>query len=127
VWYANESGKFLVEAPTISATPNNYVGECPATISFLVKFQVSSGSGTIVYRFKGSDGRFWPQRELAFDGPGAKYVNWYWRVSEDLKKAHETVEVIEPADIKEQKATFSVKCTTTAPPSPAPTAAATPP
>jgi WD40 repeat protein len=109
VWLADESGNFVVAQPVIEAQPANPIGECPITIRFVVKFTVSRGRGTIVYRFKGSDGRYWPKRELAFDGPGTTYVNWYWKITENYT-GFETIEVMDPKGIKEQKAKFTVAC-----------------
>ena len=109
VWLADESGSFVVAQPIIEAQPANPIGECPITIRFVVNFTVSKGRGTIEYRFKGSDGRYWPKRELVFDGPGTTYVNWYWKITENYT-GFETIEVMEPKGIKEQKAKFTVAC-----------------
>lgn len=110
VWLADESGNFDVDQPIISALPPNYVGECPVTIRFVVNFTVSKGRGKIAYRFKGSDGRIWPPRESVFDGPGTTYVNWYWKITENYTGS-ETIEIMQPKGIKEQKAKFTVACT----------------
>jgi WD40 repeat protein len=104
-----QAGNFEVDQPTIDAIPTYYTGPCPVTISFLAKITAISGGGTVVYRFRGSDGRIWPLRNLTFDKPGFKYVNWYWRITEDYTGS-EGIEVVEPKGIKEKKAKFIVKC-----------------
>jgi WD40 repeat protein len=127
VWFANQSGNFEIEQPQIGANPKFHPGDCPVTISFLIKISARSGGGTVVYRLKGSDGRIWPVRELAFDEPGVKYINWYWRLNKSYSGS-ETIEIIEPKGLKEQKAIFTVKCnkSESAEPSPSPTPSATP-
>jgi WD40 repeat protein len=125
VWLADESGNFDVAQPAISAIPSNPIGECPITIRFFVNLTVSRGRGKIVYRFKGSDGRIWPPREAVFDGPGTKYVNWYWKVTENYTGS-ETIEIMEPKGIKEQKAKFTVACFGAAAPQPEAKPTATP-
>jgi WD40 repeat protein len=126
VWFASESGNFVIDQPTISATPANYRGPCPVTISFLVGVRAVSGSGNVVYRFRGSGGQVWPTRELPFDEPGQKFVNWYWRITGDYNGS-ETIEVIEPKDIKSKSVGFKVKCNKNESPSPEPSPPTAPP
>jgi WD40 repeat protein len=123
VWYVPRPGDFNLKQPTIDANPKRYVGPCPVTIRFFVTLTAVSGSGTVIYRFKGSDGRIWPIRAQTFNEPGSNYINWYWRINKDYVGS-ETIEVLEPANIKPQKATFSVKCVKneTATPEPTPEA-----
>ena len=117
VWAAPASGNFEIEQPIISAIPPNHSGDCPVTISFFAKITVLSGSGTVVYRFKDSDQRVWQSRELTFDEPATKYVHWYWRITGDYT-GYETIEILEPQGIKEQRARFTVKCGVSASPKP---------
>jgi WD40 repeat protein len=126
VWRAEESGVFDVAQPIISVDPsNNPIGECPITVRFVVNLTVKTGRGKIVYRFKGSDGRIWPPRESVFDGPGTTYVNWYWKITQDYT-GFETIEILEPKGLKEQKAKFTVVCTNNPTSHPEATPAATP-
>jgi WD40 repeat protein len=125
VWNAPTSANFVIDQPTINAIPNFHPGPCPVTVSFPATITALNGSGTVVYRFKGSDGRIWPPGELTFDEPGSKQVTWYWRITED-HVGSETIEVIEPKGIKAKKARFTVKCTKNESPSPSPTPTATP-
>jgi WD40 repeat protein len=125
VWSAPASVNFEIDEPTISAIPNYHRGDCPVTIRFFVKITALNGSGTVVYRFKDSDKRIWPWRDLTFDEPGPKYVNWYWRITGDYTGS-ESIEILEPKGIKEQKAKFTVKCGISASPSPEPTSTPVP-
>lgn len=109
VWIADESGNLDIAEPRIQALPSNPIGECPIVIRFVVNLTVNRGRGKIIYRFRGSDGRIWPEREIVFDGPGTKYVNWYWKISENYTGS-ETIEIMEPKGIKAQKAPFAVVC-----------------
>jgi WD40 repeat protein len=110
VWYVPRPGDFNLKPPTIDAIPKRHVGPCPVTIRFFVTLTAASGSGNVIYRFRGSDGRIWPIRTQTFNEPGSSYVNWYWRITRNYSGS-ETIEVIEPTGIKPEKATFSVKCT----------------
>jgi hypothetical protein len=125
VWYAPESGNLEIKQPVIEAIPNLYPAECPVTIRFAATITALRGRGTVVYRFRGSDGRIWPLRELTFDEPDSKLVNWYWRVSESLTGA-ETIEIIEPKGIRAQSAKFEVRCTNAPSPSSEPSPATSP-
>lgn len=121
VWLANESGPFAINQPTIQATPPSYKGPCPVTISFVVGITATSGGGRVVYRFLGSGVRAGPNRELAFDEPETRYVNWYSRITGDYK-GYETIEVLEPKGIKSQRTKITVVCdkVENASPTPAP-------
>jgi len=109
VWAVPQPGSFEIEQPTIDAIPAHYVGPCPVAIRFFVKI-TASASGTVLYRFRGSDGRIWPARKLDFDGPGSKYVNWYWKLNDDYVGS-ESVEIVDPQGVEPQKAKFTVRCT----------------
>jgi hypothetical protein len=61
-----------------------------------------------------------PIRELPFDEPGIKYVNWYRQVKTDYVGS-ETIEIIEPKGIKAEKSTFTVVCNKNEQASPTPT------
>ena len=125
VWVADESGNLDVAEPRIQAIPSNPIGECPITIRFVVNLTVNRGRGKIIYRFRGSDGRIWPEKEIVFDGPGTKYVNWYWKITENYTGS-ETIEILEPNGIKAQKAPFAVVCVETLSPTPTPSPTAAP-
>lgn len=109
VWFAKESGPFAIDQPTIQATPISYKGPCPVTIGFLVRLTATSGGGTVVYRFHGPGLAGGPKRELAFDEPETKYVNWYSRITGDYK-GYETIEVLEPKGVKSQRTKIGVVC-----------------
>jgi WD40 repeat protein len=128
VWSAPEPGSFEIDQSAIGAIPRSYSGPCPVTISFLVSITALNGSGTVLYRFVGSDGKSGPVRNMFFDKPGTKYVNFYWKISGDYNGS-ETIEIIEPKGIKSAKAKFMVRCnkTESAPPEPKPSPTATPP
>jgi WD40 repeat protein len=127
VWYAPEVGPFEVAQPTIDTAdlPRNYAGPCPVTIPFLAQLEVKSGSGTVEYRFEDSEGRIWPSRLMTFDTSGLKYVNWYWRISQDYSGS-ETIRILKPEGVKEGKVKFSVKCNGGRSATPTPTATLTP-
>jgi len=110
VWLAPE-GDFKIAPPVITRDKQfeNYVGTCPVTIAFDVGIKAETGTGSVIYRFKGSDGRIWPAQELVFEKPAIKYLKWYWRITESTK-GHETIEIIEPKGIEEQHARFNVTC-----------------
>jgi WD40 repeat protein len=110
VWLAPE-GHFNIATPVIEIKKDyeNYAGPCPVTIGFDVGITAEKGTGSVIYRFKGSDGRIWPAQELVFDKPSTKYLKWYWRITESTK-GHETIEIIEPKNIEEQHARFNVTC-----------------
>jgi WD40 repeat protein len=112
IWFAPESGLFEIDTPVIKTMRpyNDYVGPCPVTVGFDVSVTARKGTGSVIYRFKGSDGRIWPTQELVFDEPSTKYLKWYWRITESTPGA-ETIEVIEPKGIEDQHATFKVTCT----------------
>jgi WD40 repeat protein len=110
VWFANEFGSLIIDPPVIEAKPNYHPGACPVVISFPVSITATGGSGVVIYRFRGSDGRIWPESKLPFDGPGTQYLNWYWRINQDYSGS-EIIEIIEPKGIKPQTAHFTVKCT----------------
>jgi WD40 repeat protein len=120
LWIAPESERFEIETPVIKTMKpySEYVGPCPVTVGFDVSIKVIKGAGSVIYRFKGSDGRIWPPQQLVFDGPDTKYLKWYWRITENYQGA-ETIEIIEPKGIKDQEASFKVTCTAGgAPPEP---------
>jgi hypothetical protein len=110
VWLAPE-GHFKIAPPVITRDKQfeNYVGPCPVTIAFDVGIKAETGTGSVLYRFKGSDGRIWPAQELVFEKPAIKYLKWYWRITESTR-GHETIEIIEPKGIEEQHARFNVTC-----------------
>lgn len=125
VWFAPGPGNFRVDQPTITvATTNPYRGPCPVTIKFVAQITALSGSGNVVYKFIASDGRSW-LRESGFDEPNVQTINWYWRVDKNYN-GFETIEVVEPKGIKQQKATFSVRCTGNDISAPSPTPALSP-
>jgi WD40 repeat protein len=125
VWNVPHPGTFNLKEPAIDAVPKHYVGPCPVTIRFFVTLTALNGSGTVTYRLRGSDGRIWPIRTQPFNEPGLNYLNWYWRITKDYVGS-ETIEVIEPTNIKPQKATFTVKCTKNESTSPEPITTETP-
>jgi WD40 repeat protein len=125
VWFANEPEQLRIDQPSIVASPNYHPGDCPVTISFLVKITALSGKGAISYRFERSDGRSWPPKTLEFDGPGTKYINRYWLVTADYSGS-EKIEILEPKGVPSQAAKFTVKCKESETPSPEPAPTATP-
>jgi WD40 repeat protein len=130
IWFAPpESGLFEIDMPVIKTTKpyENFVGPCPVIISFDVGITASKGTGSVIYRFKGSDGRIWPTQELVFDEPGTQYLKWYWRIADSYTGA-ETIEIIEPKGIEDQHASFKVTCSPNgAAPETLPGAPSTPP
>ena len=120
IWFAPQPGELVIEPPTIDAVPAYYVGQCPTTIRFFVTITAKSGVGIVQYRFRASDGRIWPVRQMNFSEPNTQYVNWYWNVRNNYTGSM-TVEVIDPPNIEPQKAVFRVKCNEAAGESPPPT------
>jgi len=96
---------------SLQADPVNYVGPCPARITFSGTISVS-GSGTVSYKFLRSDGAIAPTQTLTFNGPGSQNVSTTW----DLGGAGmtysgwEQIQILDPQSLTSNQAIFSIEC-----------------
>jgi hypothetical protein len=105
------SGGLQVVEAILRADPFDYVGPCPARITFSGRISVT-GSGTVSYRFLRSDGASAPIQTLTFDGSGSQDISTTW----DLGGAGfnysgwEQIQILEPQALTSNQATFSIQC-----------------
>jgi hypothetical protein len=68
---------FAVTSVNNSASPSNYSGACPATITFSASI-ITSAAGTVTYFWESSDGVKSSTESLTYDSAGSKTVNTTW-------------------------------------------------
>jgi hypothetical protein len=103
----------LVTSVTASATPALYTGSCPATFTFTGTI-MTSGAGTVTYRWHRSDGALGPIQMLSFAAAGSQMIGTTWMVGAAgvTYAGWEQLEIISPDAQLSNQATFDLLCPT---------------
>lgn len=104
------SGFRVVEA-LLHPDPADYTGPCTnglTRITFRGRIGVAGGSGVVSYRFVRDDGGADAVRTLSFAGPGTQDVQTTWDTG---LPGWVEIEILDPAPLRSNRATFSVTCT----------------
>lgn len=97
---------------SLTASPANYDGPCPATIKLSGKISMNK-KGTVSYTFLRSDGMMYPIRELVFEGPGVKPVENTWSLGGMALSSYSgwvTIVILSPIPMESEMAQFDFVC-----------------
>lgn len=109
---------FDVTSVTLSASPNNYTGQCPVTVKTTARITVN-GPGTVTWRWVRSDGVQEPAQSLTFSAAGYKDVSYSWSINNVIGSYWVAMNFSQPRSFTSSGANFSVTCTApTIPPNP---------
>lgn len=118
-----EPPQLQVLQPTLVADPADYEGPCPATVKFSGSISVAGGAGSVLYRFRRSNGGAGSLNELSFDASRSQVVHSSLELPA-AKTPHngwQRLEIVEPEKAVSEKAYYSVRCEEEEPPpSPSP-------
>jgi hypothetical protein len=109
------TNEFRVIGTTLTANPDNYVGRCPAKITFSGTITVNQ-AGRVKYTFLRSDGAI-DTRDLSldFDGPGSKPVETTWTLGAAVPafqpfRGFQSIKILSPNEMESNKAAFVMHC-----------------
>jgi hypothetical protein len=109
------TNEFRVIGATLTANPDNYVGRCPAKITFSGTITVNQ-AGRVKYTFIRSDGAT-DTRDLFldFDGPGSKPVETSWTLGAAVPafqpfRGFQSIKILSPNEMESNKAAFVMHC-----------------
>jgi hypothetical protein len=107
-----DHGPFRVTDATVTASPSDFNGTCPAVITFSGRITTAGGSGTVKYRFFRGDGATGPIEALAFDAPGSKDVSTTWTLGGSGMNydGWEAIRILEPNETESAHASFRLHC-----------------
>jgi hypothetical protein len=107
--------EFRVIGTTLTANPVNYVGPCPAKITFSGSITANQ-PGRVKYTFIRSDGAI-DTRDLSldFDGPGSKPVETTWTLGAAVPtfqpfRGFQSIKILSPNEMESNKAEFVLNC-----------------
>jgi len=109
------TNEFRVIAATLTANPDNYVGRCPAKITFSGSITANQ-AGRVKYTFLRSDGaRDTRDLFLDFDGPGSKTVETTWTLGAAVPtfqpfRGFQSIKILSPNEMESNKAGFVMHC-----------------
>jgi hypothetical protein len=97
----------------LTASPTNFVGTCPAVITFDGKIK-STTKGEVKYKFIRSDGAIAPVETLMFREPGIQSVSTTWTLGGlpalPTYAGWEAIEIVAPAPGASNHAAFKIRC-----------------
>ena len=93
----------------LAATPNNWGGACPVTITFHGFIRVD-GPNTVTYGiFRSDGGRGEGQQTLHFAGRGAQQVHFTWRLGAPGMNSNGWAQIAS-GSMRSDKARFQIHC-----------------
>jgi len=96
----------------LKAIPENYSGQCPATIKFegvITVRNITRPPLRLQYKFIRSDGAFAPVNTLIFDKDGSQSVHTSWTLGATYS-GWEAIKVVYPQDVESNQAHFKLQC-----------------
>ena len=100
-------------AAHLLASPTNFVGVCPALITFNGKIK-STTKGVVTYKFTRSDGAIAPVQTLTFREPGVQGVSDTWTLGGipalPAYAGWEAIEILSPMAVTSNHANFKIRC-----------------
>ena len=104
---------FAAVTAHLTASPTNFVGPCPAVITFTGKIK-STTQGAVQYKFTRSDGAIAPVQTLVFRAPGVQTVSTTWTLGGLPALPNyvgwQAIEIISPTPGTSNHADFKIAC-----------------
>jgi hypothetical protein len=109
------TNEFRVIGTTLIATPDNFVGPCPARITFSGSITANK-AGKVKYTFLRSDGAIDTiDHSLDFTGPGSKTVETTWTLGAAIPifqpfRGFQQIKILSPNEMESDRANFVLHC-----------------